>query len=241
MNLKLKRYKKDFEHSYTLGVFPTLEMLAHKTEHAQGVIVHPKGIDNQGIAKIQDICQGGSIPLEIQERIFPRLGARENDYAIGVFQKFSTQLDPQSNHVVLVNPGSMGNLGTIIRTMLGFDISDLAIIKPAADHFESRVIRASMGAIFKLRIATFSNFESYQREYSHPYYPLMTSGEHPLHDVEFRSPFSLVFGNESSGLGDEFRSVGSSISIPQSEAIDSFNLAVAVGITLYQVKLAQEP
>jgi len=241
MNIKLKRYKKDFEHSYTFGVFPTLEMLHHQKENVLRVLLHPKGTENQGVAKIQETCQRASIPLEIQERVFPRLGVRENDYAVGVFKKYTIPLDQSSNHLVLVNPGSMGNLGTIMRTMLGFGVNDLAIITPAADHFDPRAIRASMGAIFKLRIATFSDFEAYQKEYGRSYYPLMTNGEHLLHEVEYSPPFSLIFGNESSGLADEFRAFGSSISIPQTDEIDSFNLAVAVGISLYQANLAQEP
>ncbi|MBC8496787.1 MAG: TrmH family RNA methyltransferase [Anaerolineales bacterium] len=239
MNVRYKHYKKEFEHSYSFGVFPTLELLAHQPEHVLGVLIHPKGLENQGISKIQKICQEKGIPHEIQERVFPRLGARENDYALGVFRKYQSQLDPRSNHVVLINPGSMGNLGTIIRTMLGFGLSDLAIITPAADHFDPKVIRASMGAIFKMRMATFADFEAYQREYQRTYYPLMTGGEHFIHEVEYQPPYSLVFGNESSGLGDEFGAIGSSVSIPQSDAIDSFNLAVAVGVTLYQATLYQ--
>jgi len=240
MNGKLKRYKKEFEHSYTLGVFPTLELLTHKAEHVLGVVAHPKGLGNQGIAKIQEICLGNGIHLEIQERVFPRLGARENDYAMGIFNKYPSPLKNKSNHVVLVNPGSVGNLGTIMRTMLGFGFSNLAIITPAVDHFDPRVIRASMGAVFQMRIETFKDFKSYQEQFQRTYYPLMTSGERSVHEVEYSAPYSLIFGNESQGLGDEFRHLGSSVSIPQTDTIDSFNLAVAVGVTLYQAKLAQE-
>jgi len=240
MNIKLKRYKKEFKHSYTFGVFPTLELLTHKKEHVLGVVVHPKGIANQGIAKIQEIYQGANIPLEIQKKAFSRLGARENDYAVGVFKKYESQLDLQSNHVVLVNPSSMGNLGTIMRTMLGFGFSNLAIITPAVDHFDPRTIRASMGAIFQMKIDTFPDFEIYQEKYPRNNYLLLTDGENFIHEIQFQEPYSLIFGNESSGLGNEFRNFGSSVCIPQTNYIDSLNLAVAVGVSLYQAKLAKE-
>ena len=45
--------------------------------------------------------------------------------------------------------------------------------------------------------------------------------------------FSLVFGNEASGLDDSFLSVGTSIMIPQSPDVDSLNLTIAVGIGSY--------
>lgn len=239
MNIKLKRYKKDFEHSYTFGVFPTLELLTHQSECVLGVVVHPKGLTNQGITKIQEICQGASIPLEVQEKTFSRLGARENDFAIGIFKKQLSQLEQESNHVVLVNPSSMGNVGTIMRTMLGFGFSNLATITPAVDHFDPRTIRASMGAIFQMKIDTFPDFETYQKKYLRNNYPLMTDGENFMHEVQFQEPYSLIFGNESSGLGNEFRYFGTSVCIPQSENIDSLNLAVAVGVSLYQAKLAE--
>lgn len=240
MDIRLKRYKKDFEHSYAFGVFPTLELLNHKPEATLKVLIHPKGVENQGIAQIQDICQKKGIPTEFQERTFERLEARENDYSIGVFSKNFPQLIKSANHVVLVNPSSMGNLGTIMRTMLGFGFFDLAIIEPAADHFDPKVVRAAMGSIFKLRIARFPNFPAYQREYSRSFYTLMTDAKSKIGEIEFSPPCSLIFGNESRGLDNEFHALGENIRIPQNNDIDSFNLAISVGIALYQVSLAQD-
>jgi RNA methyltransferase, TrmH family len=240
MNVRLKRYKKEFNHSYTFGVFPTLELLTHQPRQTIKVLIHPKGVSNQGITKIQTLCQEMSIPTELQERTFERLGARSNDYAVGIFNKTNTKLGKQKNHVVLVNPNSMGNLGTIMRTMLGFGFQDLAIIEPAADHFDPKVVRAAMGAIFKLRISTFPDFEAYRDQQPREYYALMTNADANIATIKYRAPYSLIFGNESSGLSDEFYSLGTAIRIPQTEDIDSFNLAIAVGITLYQFSLAQD-
>jgi TrmH family RNA methyltransferase len=177
VNIRLKRYKKDFEHSYALGVFPTLELLTHRPENILGVAIHPKGAKNRGVLKIQEICHKNAIPFEFQEKSFPRIGARENDYAIGVFQKYEPGLDADANHVILVNPSGMGNLGTIARTMLGFGFRDLAIIEPAADIFHPDVIRASMGALFQLRFERFVDFAAYQKSQPRNFYPLMTDGK----------------------------------------------------------------
>ena len=46
-------------------------------------------------------------------------------------------------------------------------------------------------------------------------------------------PFSLVFGNEASGLPDAFAQMGVSTLIPHSHQIDSLNLAIAAGIGMY--------
>lgn len=233
MKIRLKRYKKDSEHSYAFGVFPILELLTYRSEDVLGVVAHPQGLANRGIAKIQEICQNSGIPFELQEKSFPRIGARQNDYAIGVFRKTEIGLDSSTNHVILVNPSGMGNLGTIIRTMLGFGFHDLAIIEPAADLNHPDVVRASMGALFQLRFNRFEDFHGYRNEFPRFFYPLMTDGKVPLPQAKFEPTFGLIFGPESNGLPQEYHSYGTSISIPQDMAIDSFNLAISVGVTLY--------
>jgi len=240
MKIRLRRYKKDYKHSYAFGVFPTLELVTNKPEKTVKVLIHPKGVNNQGILKIKEICQNRDIATEVQDQTIERLGAWENDYALGIFQKSNPQLNQLTNHVVLVNPSSMGNLGTIMRTMVGFGVHDLAVIKPAADHFDPKVIRASMGAIFSLRIAAFQDFMAYQSQFQREYYPMMTDGKEAINKTTFTSPISLIFGNESSGLGNEYFALGTSLRIPQDNAVDSFNLAISVGICLYQISLTQD-
>ena len=128
----MKAYKKDHLESYTAGVFVTLELLNHHLEDCTRVILHSKGMKNQGVQKILAICEASHIPYEINDRQTEKLSHKENCYAIGVFRKYPCQLMPGKNHVVLVNPGDMGNLGTIMRTMVGFGMEDLAIIRPVS-------------------------------------------------------------------------------------------------------------
>jgi len=234
-----KRYKKDFDHSYTFGVFPTLELLTHRPQLARRVFIHPRGLKNAGAAKIQSLCQELGIPIEIQEKVFSRLGARENDYATAVFTKNESDLDPAADHLVLVHPERRGNLGTIMRTILGFGLSDLAIIQPAADPFHPETVRASMGAIFQLRLTRFEYFDAYRQTHPCPLILLMTEGETPLPEIAWPTPSGLVFGPESAGLPPAYRRYGQTVRIPQSGAIDSLNLAIAVGVTLYQRQMAR--
>lgn len=238
-NVRLKRYQKSCEHTYTLGVFTTLALLQQSPKIALRVLLHPKGRDNQGVHQIKALCKEYNIGFEVNEKAIDRIGRRGDIYAIGVMRKkLSGQvLNANSNHVILVNPSDMGNLGAIMRTMLGFNVMDLAIILPAADHFDPKVIRASMGAIFQMRTAIFDDFHAYQRTYQHKLYPFMTHGIESLPEQDFQSPFGLIFGNESSGLPQSYNNVGISICIPQSQKIDSLNLAQSVGIALYQSTL----
>lgn len=232
--MRWKKYDKDAPHAYTFGVFPTLELLRHQTRRVVEVLLHAQGERNEGIDKIIALCDHARIPCTLDDKQVERLSPKENTYAVGVFQKYYPKLDPATNHLVLVNPGDMGNLGTTIRTMLGFGVGNLALIRPAVDIFDPRAVRASMGATFQLAFDYFDSFEAYRAAFeAHHLYPFMTDGTVSLPDADFQPPFALVFGSESSGLTPDYHTMGTSVSIPQRPAIDSLNLSVAIGIALY--------
>jgi len=231
---KLKRYARDFDHTYCFGVFPTLELIEHQPDKVLAILLHSKGINNLGVSKLRQACSKYQIDLIENDRLVDKLADKGNTYAIGVLNKYTSQLSFQENHIVLVNPSSMGNLGTITRSMLGYGYADLALIEPAADHFSPRTIRASMGALFQTRIMRFQSFPDYWGSYGdHQLYPMMTNGKISLPEVDFEDPHTLVFGSEASGLNDDFLDYGTSVRIPQNERIDSINLALSVGITMY--------
>ena len=234
----MKLYKKGAETSYTLGVFPTIELLKNKPEIVKRVVVSSKIEENRGYPLIKELCQKHHITIDIHDPTIKKLSPKANCYAIGVFEIFHEDLE-EGNHVVLVNPMDMGNMGTIMRTMLGFNITNLAIVRPAVDIYDPKVVRASMGAIFSLRVKYYDRFEDYYQEYDHEMYPFMLKGAKNIHQVKPTGAYSLIFGNESSGLDDSFLHYGQSVFIPHSNRIDSLNLSQSLGIGLYHFTSAE--
>ena len=231
---KLKPYKRNFEYSYTLGAFTTIEMINTRPEIVKAVYVHSKYSDR---ASIEDLCNSKSIAIVYDDKLFNRITQKENSFIIGVFEKYACTLSEDKPHIVLVNPSDMGNLGTIIRTMVGLNFKDLAIISPAADLYDPKAIRASMGALFHINFCEFSSFGAYRQVFSqHNCFPFLVNGKLAIrHDsCPEVSLFSLVFGNEATGLGEEFESIGIGVKIPFLPVIDSFNLAVAAGIGMFE-------
>ncbi len=232
--MRLKKYEREADHAYSFGVFSTLELLKHQPGEVREVLLTTSAERNEGVQKIRSLCQALRIPIEVNDRLVERIAPKENTYAIGVFSKYNQSLESDVNHVVLVSPGDMGNLGTILRTLLGFGITSIGLVRPAVDLFDPRVIRASMGALFQLNIAYFETFENYAEAFpGQSFYPFMTKGDMPLPQARFQSPFTLIFGNESSGLPSAFHDIGTSVTIPHRDAIDSLNLSVAVSIAAY--------
>lgn len=236
--IRLKPYKKDFSFSYTQGVFPTLELIGNRPQALIRILLSEKGRTNAGIEKIIRFSEESGIPALFDDRGIQRSGAKENCFALGVFQKYTDKLDFTANHLVLVNPSDMGNLGTILRTAAAFGIFNLAVITPSADIFDPKVIRASMGALFHIKVQFFADFAQYQEiAGTRRHIPFMLDGR-PVSELPFtgeteQMPFSLIFGNESSGLPASFIEVGTPVRIVHLDTVDSLNLPTAVGIGLY--------
>lgn len=230
---QIKPYKKSFAYSYTLGAFPTIELIKNTPEQVMQVIISP---DLEDRAVITELCNQYKIPMLESKKQIERLSDKENVYIIGVFQKFEKELSKEAPHIVLVNPSNMGNLGTIIRTAIGFGIHDIAMIEPAADIYNPKVVRASMGALFHMNFKYFDSFKDYATRYSgHEFFPFMLDAEKTLVPGIYQGdkPYSLIFGNEATGLDAKFHEYGTSVLIPQSSEVDSLNITVAVAVASY--------
>ena len=236
-DMRIKPYKKEFNYSYTEGVFPTVELIENAPETVLRIITSSKGNNNTGVALLRQKCCALNIPIVEDDNTIARLCPKGSVMAIGVFSKNQQELDKTRNHIVLVNPADMGNLGTILRTAAAFSFFDIAIIEPAADRFDPKTIRASMGAFFRERIHTYKTFEEYSASAGErDYYTFMLKGR-PLEsfepDFHSQKPCSLVFGNESSGLDDSYLEIGTPLCITHLDTVDSLNLTIAAGIAMH--------
>lgn len=229
--MKYEKYKKELDYSYALGITLTFELLFHKPKYLIDVYYH-SSFNGEAKEKMDHLLTTLGKKAQTNDKLFNIVSSKENVYVIGIFKKFETTLS-KGNHLVLVNPSNAGNLGTIIRTSLGFKVTNIAIIKPAVDIFDPKTIRASMGAIFNLNISLYNSFDDYLKKFNNNLYPFMLKGKEKLHQVTFEEPFSLIFGNEATGLPDNYLNYNSVI-IAHSKNIDSLNLPNAVSIAIYE-------
>ena len=233
---KLESYSRKLDYSYALGVFPSLMLMEACPERVQRLLLHPDGLKNEGVEKLRAICAERGIREEMAERVLRRESKKGNCFAALVFEKYEAELDAQADHVVLNNISDSGNLGTALRSCLGLGIKNVACIKPCVDIFEPHTVRSSMGAVFSMNVRVFDTFEDYRALFpGHTLYPFMLKGSTELSEAaaEPKKPYSLVFGNEGSGLPDEFAEMGVPVRIAMSGEIDSYNLAISVAIGAY--------
>ncbi len=233
---KLEAYDKSLPYSYALGVYPALNLLQARPEAAQRLLLHPEGLESDGVAKLRRRCEDLGVREELAERVLRRESKKDNCFAALVFDKYEAQLSRERPHVVLHRISDMGNLGTALRACLGFGFVDVAVVRPCVDVFDPHALRASMGAFYQMNVRAYDDFPDYRAAFpDHALYPFMLDGATPLAEaVKAHAPlFSLVFGNEQTGLPPEFAALGQPVFIEQSDAIDSLNLAVSVAIGAY--------
>ena len=238
----LAPYGRQLPYSYALGLYPAMQALQHCPGSVTRVLTHSSLGTGEGAQALLSACERLRIRTEPADRLLKRLSGKDNCYAAAVFRKDPQTLQAGRNHLVLVNPMDAGNLGTMLRTALGFGYEDIALILPCADPYEPQVIRASMGALFSLRLGLFGSMNDYLlKNPGRQLYLFMLDSAVPLSKIrpkKSEAPVSLVFGNEGSGLPPEFASLGTPVRIEQGEAIDSLNLAIAAGIGMYAFKRA---
>ena len=231
--MEIKVYKKDFEYSYSLGAFPTMELIKNRPNDVIKVLIH-SSFENEKVLKEIKSLVNPSI-IFISDKTVEKLSEKGNCFVIGVFKKYVTTLDLNKDHLLLDNPSNMGNLGTIIRSSLGFGINNIAIIKPGVDIYDPKVVRSSMGSIFSCNIEYFNSIDDYKNKYNnHTIYAFMLKAKKSLRDSSFdKAPLTLAFGNEATGLNDSYLDENSLI-IKHSNKIDSLNITNAVSIALYE-------
>lgn len=144
-----------------------------------------------------------------------------------------------SKSVVYLNGiNDPGNMGTILRSALAFDVPNIVLDVGCVDVHNSKVINAAKDAIFKINI-----IEDNDREWlknnkdAFPIYAADAKNGVTLCEAKIKKPFCLVLGSETHGVDEEIIKLSSmSIRIDISDKIDSLNVASAAAILLHGLK-----
>jgi TrmH family RNA methyltransferase len=235
--MAIHKYKKEDEKSFALGTTLTIELLLKKPQIVNVVFLHSKIVHNEAYDKIINLCAQNDIRVEPDsDNVFQTISDKDNCYAMAQFTKYQMTLS-STNHILLCNPSNGGNLGTILRSCLGFGILDVAIIVPSIDIFDPKTIRSSMGALFNMNIEFFNSISEYMNKFNDQrnLYPFMLQASKSLLDVEIvpNKKYTLMFGTEASGLPRECLNIGTPVIIKHSHAIDSLNIGNSVSIALF--------
>lgn len=146
--------------------------------------------------------------------------------------------------LVLVLDGVVdhGNIGTIIRTAKAFGIDTIYNTNTENDLYYKKIISASRGSVFQVSACDLPTPDETLAHLKQAGYQIVATSPHAaqlqssLHLEE--KPVALVIGNETEGVSDVFlKQADALIQIPMSGPVESLNVGVAAGISVYEIKL----
>jgi len=133
-----------------------------------------------------------------------------------------------------------GNLGTIIRTAVATGVDGLWLSNDSVDLDHPKVLRASVGAWFKLPMGTSSDLIGLIQDYQQQGIQVIAtlpSAEKTYWDINFTQPSIILVGNEGGGLSEELIAIADErVKIPQDTQVESLNAAIATALLLYEAK-----
>jgi len=131
-----------------------------------------------------------------------------------------------------------GNVGTMIRTALGLGAAGVVALKGTAELTSPKVLRATMGAIFRLPCVPSDDEAFLPWAAGHRLgLWLAEAGGTPVRQWRPARPLALVMGNEGAGVREALATAAAGrVGIPLQPGSESLNVAVAAGILLSEVR-----
>lgn len=212
--------------------------------------------ENAKINKIvicEDCENDGSIPKElmyeiakydciyVSKKIFESISDVNTPQGIlAVIKKCSAEEKISYNEdiiVVLDGVQDPGNLGTILRTVDSVNLKQIILSSGCADPYNPKVVRSTMGAIFRLNIIETKNIIETLKEIKKNKYKIMATSletNESIYTVDYNKK-AIIIGNEANGVSKEvLETANEKIKIPMLGKTESLNAAVATGIILYE-------
>ena len=176
------------------------------------------------------------VPRDVMESISPMAAPQGAVFLCRLPEK--KLFSPKPGMLLLDGIQDPGNLGTILRTADALDVT-VVLLEGCADPYSHKVVRASMGAVFRTPVVTASweQVSSACREAGIPV--AVTALEDGAVDIRHAelSQMAVVIGSEGQGVRREIlESAGEKLIIPMNSHCESLNAAVAAAITMWQMK-----
>lgn len=141
--------------------------------------------------------------------------------------------------IALENIQDPSNLGTIFRTAEALGIDGIILANDCCDIFSSKVLRGSMGAIFRVPIYIFEStkdvFDLFEKDFD-IYGAVPDKNAKDIKKIDFSKKSIVIIGNEGNGLKEEtIKKCKEKVTIPMKGRAESLNAAVAASVIIWEM------
>lgn len=178
--------------------------------------------------------------LYVDEKVFASITDVQKPQGIlaVIEKKNSEPIDFKEDIIIALDDvQDPGNIGTILRSIDSAGLNQVILSKRSADVYNPKVVRSTMGAIFRLNIIETEDLLQTLKSIKKHKFEIISSSldaEKLIYDIEYKKKV-IVIGNEANGISKEILDISDiKTKIPMIGKTESLNAAVASSIILYE-------
>lgn len=178
--------------------------------------------------------------LEVTPQVMKSLSETDAPQGIAAILPFPESTPPKAGTPLIVIADGVrdpGNLGTMLRTALGAGATALYTTPETVDLYNPKVVRAAMGAHFRLALRSNVGWDALDEELigCDSIWGADAGGEQLYTAADWTTPTALIVGNEDRGISPEARERCTDLlAIPLAGELESLNAAVASAVILFE-------
>ena len=154
-------------------------------------------------------------------------------------KKPNKQIETNTDYILALDSlQDPGNMGTIIRTADSANINQIIINKTTVDPYSPKVIRSTMGAIYRTNIIEVEDLKATLKEMKSKGFQIITTdlkATQSIYDINYNNKTVVVIGNEANGVSQEIlQTADKKVIIPMLGKTESLNASIAASIMIYE-------
>ena len=203
-------------------------------------VLYSAETSRRGKKLIEDLLASGVDVEEVAPNILQSAGETESSQGVVAVLQLPELECPQAgalNFVLIPDQiRDPGNLGTLIRSAAAAGAQAVFIPPETTDPFAPKVVRAGMGAHFRIRVCSLDWDEIRARLDGMCAFLAGADGQTTCWEADFRQPLALIVGGEADGASEPARNLANMfVNIPMPGKIESLNAGVAGAVLMFEV------
>ena len=237
--LKEKKYRDEYNEYIVEGIKLIKEAVQENAQIKQIVVCD--GCNSEIIESHLKYEMAKFDFIYVPENIFKMISSVETPQGVlAVIGKQNNENEIILNEEIIVALDDVqdpGNLGTILRTVDSVGLKQILVSKGTADSYNPKVIRSTMGAIFRVKVIECENLKNTLINLQSKNYKIMCTSlkaKTTIYQTDYNKKI-IIIGNEANGVSKEIQNLADEkIIIPILGKTESLNASVATGVILYE-------
>lgn len=240
IKLKEKKYRKEYNEYIIEGAKIVQEAIQEKVKIKQ-IIISENAINTDLILNhLKEELQKINY-IKVPSNIFKLISEVEKPQGVlAIIEKEKQEENIDVNQDIILALDDLqdpGNLGTIIRTADSVGLKQILISKGTTEAYNPKVIRSTMGAIFRVKIIECENLKETLKKLQKNNFKIMVTDlniDKSIYDIKLQKNV-IIIGNEANGVSEEIKNMADTRAIiPMFGKTESLNASIATGVILYE-------